>query len=123
MNAEPSLDPRELRHMIAAARRLRAARAGLIKRQIARLRAELADIAAEQERIAIASIVQRRSIDPANPFRAASIAADIADLLPAHPAIDAALADREAEAAERAARSVLPFPPPQLAPKSQEASP
>ncbi len=110
MNSEPTLDPRELRYMIAAARQLRRARAGLIRRQIARLRAELADIAEEQQRIAIASIMQRRSIDPANPFRAAQIAADIADLLPAHPAIDAALADREAEAAERAARAVLHFP-------------
>ncbi len=123
MNPEATLDPAEFRAMIAAARRLRAARAGLIKRQIARMRAELADIAEEQQRIAIASIMQRRSIDPANPFRAASIAADIADLLPAHPAIDAALADRAAEAAELAARSILPFPPPRRAPNNQEISP
>lgn len=123
MTGEPEMDPAELRAMLAAARRLRAARAGLIRRQISRLRAELADIAAEQERLSIAAIMQRRSIDPANPFRAAQIAADIADLIPRHAAIDAVLADREAERAERAARAVLPFPSLHLAPNNLEASP
>ncbi|MBW4035491.1 MAG: hypothetical protein HIU90_08465 [Proteobacteria bacterium] len=123
MNPEATLDPREFRAVIEAARRLRTARAGLIRRQIARLRAELADIAAEQERLAIGSLMMRRSIDPSNPFRTASIAADIADLIPAHPAIDATLADREAERAERAARAVLQFPSPHLAPNNLEASP
>ncbi len=123
MNAAPEMDPRELRAMIAAARRLRAARMDLVRSHIRRMKAELAAIRREDERLSIAAIMQRRSIDPANPFRAAQIAADVADLIPRHAAIDAALAEREAEAAERAARSVLPFPPPQLAPKSQEASP
>ncbi len=123
MNPEATLDPREFRAMIAAARQLRRARAGLIKRQIARMRAELSEIRKEQERIAIAGLMQRCSIDPANPFRAAQIAADIADLIPRHAAIDAVLADREAECAELAARSILPFPPPRRAPNNQEISP
>ncbi|MCW8308394.1 hypothetical protein AruPA_15250 [Acidiphilium sp. PA] len=107
---EPGLDPQELRAMLAAARQLCRARAGLIKRQISRLRAELAAITEEQQRIAITSLMVRRSIDPANPFRTAQIAADVADLLPPHPAIDEVLADRETEAAERASRNVLKFP-------------